>query len=132
VKNPVGASSFVLLVLIAMSASGAAAVDRVHAGQWETTIESGGRSHVMTTCVTPAEAQAMNGDEAALRDGIEKATAATGCKLMGVKASGNQVTVSSQCSVGSNTGTTTYRGESYDSENSNGTKVHAKRVGACH
>ena len=49
----------------------------------------------------------------------------------GSEASGNQVTVTSQCAVGSNTGTTTYHGDSFDSENSNGTKVHAKRIGAC-
>ena len=85
----------------------------------------------MTSCVTPAEAQVMNGDEKTLKDAIEKATSATGCKVMAVKASGNQVTVSSQCSVGANTGTTSYRGDSYDSENTNGTKVHAKRIGAC-
>ena len=85
----------------------------------------------MTTCVTPAEAQAMNGDEATLKQGMEKAAAGTGCKVTAIKASGNQVTVSSQCGVGANTGTTTYRGDSYDSENSNGTKVHAKRIGPC-
>jgi hypothetical protein len=129
-KNSIGSLSLVLLSAIAASTATAAA-DRVHAGQWETTIESGGRTRAMTTCVTPAEAQAMNGDEKTLKDGIEKATAGTGCKVMVVKASGNQVTVSSQCSVGANTGTTTYRGDSYDSENTNGTKVHAKRVGAC-
>jgi hypothetical protein len=130
-KNRIGASSLVLSFLFAVCAVGAAAADRVHAGQWETTIESGGRSHVMTSCVTPAEAQVMNGDEKTLKDAIEKATSATGCKVMAVKASGNQVTVSSQCSVGANTGTTSYRGDSYDSENTNGTKVHAKRIGAC-
>jgi Protein of unknown function (DUF3617) len=116
--------------LIAASTVGAAA-DRVHSGQWETTIESGGRTHTMKSCVTPEEAQVMNGDESALKASIEKTVAPTGCKVAALKVSGNQVTVSSQCSIGPNTGTTTYRGDSYDSENTNGTKVHAKRIGAC-
>jgi hypothetical protein len=73
----------------------------------------------------------MNGDDRMLRDGIEKALAGSGCTVTGVKASGNQVTVSSQCSKDANTGITTYRGDSYESENTNGTKVHAKRIGAC-
>ena len=120
-----------MLFAIAVPVSGAGAVDRVHAGQWETTVEAGGKSFSMKACVSPAEAEGMNGDEKTLRAGIETATAATGCKVTAVKASGNQVTVSSQCPMGANTGTTTYRGDSYDSENSNGTKVHAKRVGAC-
>ena len=120
-----------MLFAIAVPATGAGAVDRVHAGQWETTVEAGGKSFSMKACVSPAEAEEMNGDEKTLRAGIEQATAATGCKVTAVKASGNQVTVSSQCPMGANTGTTTYRGDSYDSENSNGTKVHAKRVGAC-
>jgi Protein of unknown function (DUF3617) len=124
--------SLVLFVAIAVPASGVAAADRVHAGQWETTMESGGVSRVIKSCVTPEEAQVMNGgDESTLKAGIEKATAGTGCKVTALKVSGNQVTVSSQCSIGANTGTTVYRGDSYESENTNGTKVHAKRIGAC-
>jgi len=130
-KHSISNWSLALFVAIAVPASGAGAADRVHSGQWETTMESGGRSRVIKSCVTPDEAQAMNGDESILKAGIEKATAATGCKVTAVKASGNQVTVSSQCPMGANTGTTTYRGDSYDSENTNGTKVHAKRIGAC-
>jgi hypothetical protein len=130
VKNPIGSLSFVLYALIAVSPVGTAA-DRVHSGEWETTVDAGGRSRVMKSCVTPAEAEVMNGDERMLREGIEKATAGTGCKVTAVKSSGNQVTVSTQCASSTNTGTTTYRGDSYDAENTNGTKVHAKRVGAC-
>ncbi len=130
-KNPGRTSVFVMLLVVAGPIADAAAADRVHPGQWETTVDSGGRTRTMQSCLTPAEAQVMNGDEAMLRDGIEKATAASGCKVTAVKASGNQVTVTSQCAVGSNTGTTTYHGDSFDSENSNGTKVHSKRIGAC-
>jgi hypothetical protein len=131
VKHSINNWSLALFVAIAVPALGARAADRVHTGQWETTMETGGRSRVIKTCVTPEEAQVMNGDENTLKAGIEKATAATGCKVTALKASGNQVTVSSQCPMGANTGTTTYHGDSYESENTNGTKVHAKRIGAC-
>jgi hypothetical protein len=123
--------SLALFFAIAVPASSAGAVDRVHAGEWETTLDAGGRSRVMKACMTPAEAEVMNGDDSTLKAGIEKVTAATGCKVTAVKTSGSQVTVSSQCAVGANTGTTTYHGDSYESENTNGTKVRAKRVGAC-
>jgi hypothetical protein len=123
--------SLALFVAIAVPVSGAAAADRIHAGEWETTIEGGGRNHVMKSCVTPEEAQVMNGDDKTLTAGIEKATAGSGCTVTTVKTSGNQVTATSQCAMGANTGTTTYRGDSYEAENTNGTKVHAKRVGAC-
>jgi hypothetical protein len=131
VKHSISYWSLALFGAIAVPVSGAEAVDRVHPGQWETTMETGGRSRVIKSCVTPEEAQVMNGDESTLKAGIEKATAATGCKLTALKASGSQVTISSQCSIGANTGTTTYHGDSYESENTNGTKVHAKRIGAC-
>ena len=130
-KHSISYGSLALLVAIAVQATGAAAADRVHAGEWETTVESGGKSFSMKSCATPAQAVAMNGDDRMLREGIEKAMAGSGCTVTGVKASGSQVTVSSQCSIGANTGTTTYRGDSYESENTNGTKVHAKRIGAC-
>jgi hypothetical protein len=131
VKHSISYWPLAVFVAIAVPAAGAGATDRVHAGEWETTIESGGKSFSMKSCATPSQAAMMNGDDRTLRDGLEKAIAGTGCAVTGVKASGNQVTVSSQCAIGANTGTTTYRGDSYESENTNGTKVHAKRIGAC-
>jgi Protein of unknown function (DUF3617) len=131
VKHSISYWSLAVSVAIAVPAEGAWAADRVHAGEWETTVESGGKSFSMKSCATPAQAALMNGDDGTLKDGIDKAMAGSGCTVTGVKASGNQVTVSSQCAIGANTGTTTYRGDSYESENTNGTKVHAKRIGAC-
>lgn len=130
-KRSIRNFSLAFFIAIALPTATVRAADRVHAGEWETSVDSGGRSRVMKACVTPAEADVMNGDEKKLREGIEKATAGTGCTVTAVKASGSQVTVTSQCAVGANTGTTTYHGDSYDSENTNGTKVHAKRIGAC-
>ena len=130
-KHSISYGSLALFVAITVPMSGAEAADRVHAGEWETTVASGGKSFSRKSCATPAQAAVMNGDDRMLRDGIEKAMAGSGCTVTSVKASGNQVTVSSQCSIGANTGTTTYHGDSYESENTNGTKVHARRIGAC-
>ena len=129
-KHSISYWSSALFVAFAVPA-GAEAVDRVHAGEWETTVESGGQSFSRKSCVTPAQAAVMNGDDRTLGASLEKAMAGTGCTLTSVKASGNQVTVSSQCAMSANTGTTTYHGDSYDSESTNGAKVHAKRAGAC-
>ena len=74
-KHSISYGSLALLVAIAVQATGAAAADRVHAGEWETTVESGGKSFSMKSCATPAQAVAMNGDDRMLREGIEKAMA---------------------------------------------------------
>jgi hypothetical protein len=131
VKHSIRYWSLAALVAMVVPVAGVGAADRVHAGEWETTVESGGKSFSMKSCATSAQAAMMNGDDRTLRDGLETAMAGTGCTVTAVTASGNQVTVSSQCAMGANTGTTTYHGDSYESENSNGTKVRAKRIGAC-
>ena len=116
---------------VALSVASAHAADRVHAGQWETTIDSGARTRVMKSCVTPAEADAANGDEKTFRESLAKAIAGTGCTVSEVKVSGNQVVTSSLCSGKKGTSTTNYHGDSYEQVSSNGTKVHAKRIGSC-
>jgi hypothetical protein len=116
---------------LALAAGLSQAADRVHAGQWETTMEVGGQSRVMKTCVTSVEAAEANGDEKAFRASLVKATAGTGCTVGEVKVSGNQVVATSVCGGKQATSTTTYHGDSYDQESSTGTKVHARRVGTC-
>jgi Protein of unknown function (DUF3617) len=109
----------------------AAAADRLQAGLWETTVDAGGTTRSSQACLTPPEAAAMNGTEKMFKDAIEKAMSGTGCSVTALTASGNQVTVTTQCGTNAITGTTTYHGDSYESENNNGTKVRAKRIGAC-
>jgi hypothetical protein len=69
------------IATLALASGLAQATDRVHAGQWETTIESGARTHVLKACVSAAEADAANGDEKAFRASLVKATAETGCTV---------------------------------------------------
>ena len=125
-----GTTLLLSVAALALTATSAQAVHRVDAGQWETTMEQGGRTRVLKACVTATEAAAANGDEKAFRESLVKAAAGTGCTF-DVKVSGNQVVASSVCSGKQNTSTTTYHGDSYEQVSSNGSKVHAKRIGAC-
>jgi hypothetical protein len=115
---------------LALTAGLPQAAERIHAGLWETTIESGGRSQVVKQCVTPAEAAERNGDEKSLRVSAAKAIGQTDCEYQ-IKVAGNQVVTTTVCHDKKTTSTTTYHGDSYEHESSNGRKVHARRVGAC-
>ena len=126
-----GASVLLLLALLALTVAVARAADRVQPGQWETTISAGGRDRVMKSCVTAAEANAANGDEKTFRASVVKSAEGAGCTVKDVKVSGNQVISDSTCGGHQNTSTTTYHGDWYEQTSSNGTKVRAKRVGAC-
>lgn len=117
--------------MLALSVAGARAADRVQAGQWETTISAGARDRIMKSCVTAAEANAANGDEKTFRASMVKSAEAAGCKVKDVKVSGNQVIADSTCGGMQATSTTTYHGDWYEQLSSNGTKVRAKRIGAC-
>lgn len=119
------------IAMLALSVAGARAADRVQAGQWETTISAGARDRVMKSCVTAAEANAANGDEKTFRASLVKSAEGAGCTVKDVKVSGNQVISDSTCGGHQNTSTTTYHGDWYEQTSSNGTKVRAKRVGAC-
>jgi hypothetical protein len=117
--------------MLALTVTDARAADRVQPGQWETTITAGGRDRVMKACVSAAEASVANGDEKTFRDSVVKTAEAAGCTVKEVKVSGNQVISDSTCGGHQNTSTTTYHGDWYEQTSANGTKVHAKRVGAC-
>jgi Protein of unknown function (DUF3617) len=125
-------ASMVLTCLLAAVAIPAQAADRVRAGQWETSVDVGGRVMSRSACLSPADADAMNGDAKSFRAAVEKATAPSGCKVTDVKISGNQVSVTSVCGSGKESvGTTTYHGDSFETVNTNGAKAQSKWVGAC-
>jgi hypothetical protein len=85
----------------------------------------------MKSCVTAAEANAANGDEKTFRDSVVKTAEQAGCTIKDVKVSGNQVVSDATCGGHQATSTTTYHGDWYEQTSSNGSKVSAKRVGAC-
>lgn len=115
-----------------MPMTGAHAADRIRAGQWEMTVDAKGKTFSHKTCTTPAEVEIMNsGDAKAIQAYSNKQLDGSGCSVKDVKISGNQITQTTQCAAAANTSVTTYRSDSYESESSNGTKIHAKRIGAC-
>ena len=119
------------IAMLALTVAAARAADRVQPGQWETTITAGARDRVLKSCVTAAEANAANGDEKTFRASVVKTAEDAGCTVKDVKVSGNQVTSDATCGGMQATSTTTYHGDWYEQTSSNGTKVRAKRVGAC-
>ena len=119
------------IAMLALTVAAARAADRVQPGQWETTITAGARDRVLKSCVTAAEANAANGDEKMFRASVVKTAEDAGCTVKDVKVSGNQVTSDATCGGMQATSTTTYHGDWYEQTSSNGTKVRAKRVGAC-
>ncbi|TMG91239.1 MAG: DUF3617 family protein [Betaproteobacteria bacterium] len=125
-------TSFLLsIAMLALTITAALAADRVQPGQWETTITAGGRDRVLKSCVTAAEANVANGDEKTFQQSVVKTAEDAGCTVKDVKVSGNQVISDASCGGHQNTSTTTYHGDWYEQTSSNGTKVRAKRVGAC-
>ena len=119
------------IAMLALTVAAARAADRVQPGQWETTITAGARDRVLKSCVTAAEANLANGDEKTFQQSVVKTAEDAGCTVKDVKVSGNQVISDATCGGHQNTSTTTYHGDWYEQTSSNGTKVRAKRVGAC-
>jgi Protein of unknown function (DUF3617) len=108
------------------------AADRVRAGQWDQTLDLNGRTMTRSTCLSQADADAINGDAKSIRAYVERISAPAACKVTDVRADGSKVTVTTVCAAGKeNVGTTTYHGDSSETVNTNGTKSQAKWVGPC-
>ena len=129
-KN-ISTSLLLSIAMLALTVAEVRAADRVQPGQWETTISAGGQDRVMKSCVTAAEASAANGDDKTFQASVVKIAQDAGCTIKDVKVSGNQVTSDATCGGMQATSTTTYHGDWYEQVSSNGSKVHAKRVGPC-
>jgi hypothetical protein len=116
-------------------AANATAANRVQAGQWETTLTIKNVPPMVTKyCITPAEAELMNGDVAKLRKYVEDSTKTNTkgrCAVKNVELKGNVTIVTLVCGKSEVTSTTTYHGVRYDSTSSDGTTVTGKRLGAC-
>ena len=108
------------------------AADRMRAGQWVGTTTVTSRTFNTSNCITPSDADEMNGDAKSIRTQLEKSIPPEICKLTDIKVNGGQVIYTAICKVGPpNVVTTNYHGDSFESTSTNGTKSEAKRVGAC-
>lgn len=125
-------SAFLAACLLGSVALPAQAADRTRAGQWESTVTVKGRTMTASNCLLQSEADAMNGDTAAIRTFLDKRAAAKAfCKVTDVKASGNRLVVTEVCNGAPMISTTDYHGDSFDTVNSNGLSAKAKWTGPC-
>ena len=123
--------ALLLISLFACVVLPAEAADRMRAGQWVGTWTGGGMTRATSSCVTQAEADAMNGDAGSVRAHLEKTIPAAICSVTNIKVSAGQIAYTSVCSGKENVITTTYHGDSFESIDSGGARSEAKRVGAC-
>lgn len=127
------ASALLAALIVVCGAVLAFAADRVRTGQWETTVTfpNGMEPRKSSNCVSEADAAAMNGDVASIRAVLVKDLGESGCTVKDIAIKGNQVVVTSVCMSRESTSTTTYHGDAFETVTTNGTKIQAKRVGAC-
>jgi uncharacterized protein DUF3617 len=127
-------------IALALAASPLTAAERFHAGQWEMTATHAGENNAtpFTKCITAAEAVSVNGDAKSARAFAEKAAGAE-CKITDYKIEGNTVSYAIHCGAVSMRSTTTFHGDTYESDlfsKRDGrpeivTHVKAKRLGDC-
>jgi Protein of unknown function (DUF3617) len=131
--------AIVSMIAVALAAtSSLLAQDRMRAGQYEVTFTKGGRTTVMTHCITAAVAKAANGDARTLKEGVEKSTAAQNCTSTDFKLEGNVVSFTTVCSGVSVESKTTYSGDSFETVMTTKspagvttTRVRDRRIGDC-
>jgi hypothetical protein len=120
-----------VLVFIGLALA-AQAADRMRAGQWVGTTIVGGKTFSTSSCMSRSDADAMNGDAKAVKAYLETIIPPEICKIIDVKADGNQVIYTASCVGGaSKTVTTSYHGDRSEGTDSTGSKTEAKLVGAC-
>ncbi|MEP7068008.1 MAG: DUF3617 family protein [Usitatibacter sp.] len=119
-------------VVAACLALPADAADRMRAGQWVGTTITAGRTFPNSSCISQADADAMNGDAKSIKAFLEKAIPPEICKLSDFKVNGGTVVYTATCgSAPARVVTTSYHGDSSAGGDSIGTKSEAKRTGAC-
>jgi uncharacterized protein DUF3617 len=137
-KNMTRSTVLLAVFALAMAADPLSAADRVRIGQWEVTSTSNGRARTFKNCVRAEEAAAANGDAKAGRAYNEKLLAGQ-CTFTDYKVEGNVVSTAMTCGKIKSRTTTTYHGDSYQSESKTTTggapevvsHISAKRLGDC-
>jgi hypothetical protein len=122
----------VSMVLIACLPITVLAADRMHAGQWVGATIVGGRTFPTSSCISQKDADAMNGDAAAVTAYLKTIIPPEVCTITDVKAGGNQVVYTARCgSRIPKVVTTSYHGTSSEGSDSTGAKTTGKLVGPC-
>jgi hypothetical protein len=119
-------------LLSACIAPSAFAADRMRAGQWTGTTVAAGNTYPNSSCVSQADADAMNGDAKAVGSYLQKVIPPSICKISDVKAEGAQVVYTVACGGGApKIVTTSYHGSSSEGSDTTGVKTEAKLTGPC-
>jgi hypothetical protein len=120
------------LVAVAMVAAPACAADRIRAGQWTGTTIIGAKTFPTTSCISPGDAAAINGDAKTFQAYLETIIPPAICKISEVKVEGIKVIYTATCGkVPSKVVTTSYYGDRSEGTDSTGSKTEAKWVGPC-
>jgi hypothetical protein len=110
----------------------AQAIDRMRPGQWVGTTVAGGKTYPTSSCISQADANAMNGDAKSVQGYLEKIIPVESCTVSGVKVDGSKVSYSATCGgQPARVVTTVYQGTSSEGADSSGSKTEAKLIGAC-
>jgi hypothetical protein len=127
------ACTHTLLILCGMfSALPAQAGDRMRPGLWVGTTVAGGRSYPSSSCVSQADAIAMNGDAKSVQGYLQRIIPVESCAVSGVKVDGSQITYAATCGgQPARVVTTVYHGTSFEGTDSSGSKTEAKLAGTC-
>jgi hypothetical protein len=113
------------------------AADRMAAGQWEFTMTGNGESRTFKQCMTPDQANEMNGDSKTARGFAEQRNKGR-CTIKSYDVLGNTVKYSLVCGDRTIVSSTTFTGDTSEgtlTTTSNGQidakTVKARRLGAC-
>jgi hypothetical protein len=114
------------------------AAERMAAGQWQFTLTSNGESRTMKQCMTPDQANEMNGDTKTARAFAEKRTQGR-CTIKSYDIQGNTVKYSLVCGDRTIDSSTTFTGDTSEGTLTTTTAdgkvdtrtVKARRLGAC-
>jgi hypothetical protein len=110
----------------------APASERMQAGQWEmTTTAPTGQTFTSSKCMTQAIADKANLDLKAMRADMEKTFAKSPCKVLDLSDHAGELKSTIACNGKETVATVSYHGDSSETVMSDGTKILAKRVGAC-
>ena len=123
---------FVSMLLLAPLGLSAGAADRVRTGQWVGTTVVEGKTYPTSSCMSPSDTSALNGDAKAVQGYLENIIPPEVCKITDVKVDGGQIVYTASCGRGgSKVVTTSYHGDRSEGTDSTGGKTEAKLVGPC-
>ena len=122
----------VFAVAVIVLAKPAHAADRMRAGQWTGTTIIGAKTFPTSSCISPGDAAAMNGDAKSIQTYLETIIPPEICKITDVKTEGIKVIYSATCGkVPAKVVTTSYYGDRSEGTDSTGSKTEAKLMGPC-